>query len=107
MSNYIEDDDLDEDEIRATKELRKRGYGKKGMLKRLINIIHDEYREIEKNGINTDDKFQKMNVMLNMMKIIENYDELEPTLKKFFSDKHDREKFNNDNDKDDYDKFRI
>lgn len=38
-------------------------------------------------------KVEKMNTLYNLKKILDNYDELEGILKKFFNEKADKQKF--------------
>ena len=52
-----------------------------------------EIEYIMKNEKETKEKLNKMNTLFNLKKIIDNYDELEGTLKKFFEEKAEKEKF--------------
>ena len=53
----------------------------------LSNVLKTEGDYIMNNEQDTDTKINKMNKIFNLKKIIDNYDELEPVLKKYFDDK--------------------
>lgn len=60
---------------------------------KLGNVLKAEADYINKTEEDIQSRFIRMNEILNLMKIIENYDELEPVLKKYFQEKADRDRF--------------
>lgn len=65
----------------------------KGIYTKIDNVLKAESDYIMKHEENTKEKLNKMNTLFNLKKIIDNYDELEGTLKKFFEEKAEKEKF--------------
>ena len=60
---------------------------------RLTNVLKSEAKLIMESGEDVRAKLEKVDDIGNMLKIIDNYDELEPTLKKFFKEKNEKEKW--------------
>ena len=60
---------------------------------KLNNMLRAEARQTLEDKMETKEKIGKMNDIFNLKLIIDNYDELEPTLKKYFIEKHEKEKF--------------
>lgn len=60
---------------------------------KLKNVLKHEAKYIMTYEENTDLKLDKMNTIFNLEKIIENYDELEPLLTKFFINKAEKIKW--------------
>jgi hypothetical protein len=58
----------------------------------LSNTIKYEERNILKSDDPTECKIDRLSVLCCLEKVIDNYDELAPTLQKFFIDKAKREK---------------
>ena len=56
----------------------------KSLETKIKNVLKHEAKYIMTYEENTDLKLDKMNTIFNLEKIIENYDELEPLLTKFF-----------------------
>ena len=48
---------------------------------------------IEDTKVSDDTRIERMDTVINLQKIVNNYDELEPVLKKFFAEKARKEKF--------------
>lgn len=65
----------------------------KSIYTKIDNVLKAESEYIMKHENNTKEKFNKMNTLFNLKKIIDNYDELEGILKKFFEEKAEKEKF--------------
>ena len=53
----------------------------------LSNTLKHEAKHIMEHETNVDSKMEKMDIIFNMQKILDNYDELKPILAKFFDDK--------------------
>ena len=64
--------------------------------KRLFSNLEEEASYIMRSDAKISEKIERMNDVINLTKIIENYEELEPLLKKYFEDKAKKEKWNND-----------
>jgi hypothetical protein len=68
--------------------------GKKVAIERLKRLIEEQMAYVdENNSFSMYEKTEQMTVFFRMSKILENYDELEPTLKKFFKEKAEKERF--------------
>lgn len=65
----------------------------KNIYSKIDNVLKAESEYIMKHEKDTKEKLNKMNTLFNLKKIIDNYDELEGTLKKFFEEKAEKEKF--------------
>lgn len=59
----------------------------------LVNTLKSEAENLLQSDGEIHDKIKIMQDIDNMMKIIDNYDDLEPTLKRYFKEKHDKEKW--------------
>ena len=62
------------------------------LYEKFVNILENEGEEILRCENNIDLKFRKMNIIFNLKKILDNYDELEQVLVDFFKEKAQREK---------------
>ena len=60
---------------------------------KLNNVLKSEGQYIMKNEKNIMNKLKKMDIIFNMQKIVDNYDELEPILKDYFRKKAEKEKY--------------
>lgn len=60
---------------------------------RLEEALKEEATYIMRTDGKTLDKIDRMDEVINMQKILENYDELEPILKKFFDEKAKKDKW--------------
>ena len=60
---------------------------------KLDNVLKSKGDYILKNENDKNKKIDKMNTIFNMKKIIDNYDELEPVLIEFFSEKAEKSRF--------------
>ena len=68
--------------------------GKKVALERLKRLIAEQMAYVqENNSFSLYEKTEQMTVFFRINKILENYDELEPTLKKYFAEKAEKERF--------------
>ena len=61
--------------------------------KKLNNILRTEAQRTLENEKDRKVKLMKMNDIFNLKKILDNYDELEPILKKYFDEKAIKEKW--------------
>lgn len=60
---------------------------------KLMNSLKSEAKIIMNSGEDITTKIRRMNDIDNMFKIIQDYDELEPLLKKFYKEKSKKEKW--------------
>lgn len=60
---------------------------------KLDNVLKAECEYTMKNESNIKKKAEKMNVLFNIKKILDNYDELEPVLREFFDKKAQEQRF--------------
>lgn len=56
-------------------------------LKSLVECV------VEDVNVSHDIRLKRMDTIMNLYKVIKNYDELEPLLKQFFAEKSQKEKF--------------
>lgn len=61
---------------------------------KLSEILKQEAEGIMHSDNELIEKLKQMDDISNMMKVIDNFEELEPTLKKFFKEKAEKEKWN-------------
>jgi hypothetical protein len=61
--------------------------------KKLVTLLSNESHEIFHQDEKISEKIDRMDTILNMTKIIQNYDELKPVLEKFFREKIQDEKW--------------
>ena len=61
--------------------------------RKLLTFLQDESHKIFRQDEEISEKIDRMNTILNLTKITENYDELEPILNDYFSNKADKEKW--------------
>lgn len=64
----------------------------KMLYKKMDNILRTEAQRTMENEKDIKEKAEKMNDLFNLKKIIDNYDELEPVLRKFFIEKNKKER---------------
>jgi hypothetical protein len=60
---------------------------------KLTNVLKAEAMKVLESKEDDQERLSRMNDIDNMMKIIQNYDELEPVLQKYFAEKHNKEKW--------------
>lgn len=61
--------------------------------KKLNNILRTDAERTLENEKDINEKVERMNDLFNLKKILDNYDELEPVLKKYFDEKAIKEKW--------------
>lgn len=64
----------------------------KMLYKKLDNILRTDAQRTMENEKDIKEKAERMNDLFNLKKIIDNYDELEPVLRKFFIEKNKKER---------------
>ena len=60
---------------------------------KLNNVLKAEAEYIMENEKDLHTKVDKMDTLFNLKKILDNYDELEPILEKYFTEKSKKQKF--------------
>ena len=65
----------------------------KNIKKKLVTFLSNESHAIFHEDGEIVEKIDRMNTILRLTQIVENYDELEPVLQKFFREKADKEKY--------------
>ena len=60
---------------------------------KLGNVLKAEADYVGRTETDLTNKYVKLNDIFNLLKIIDNYDELEPVLKKYFQEKADKDRF--------------
>jgi hypothetical protein len=65
-----------------------------GLYKKLYDLLKDEADTTIRSNDELMNKVKKMNDITNIIKIIDNYDELEPVLQDFFKKRAEKEKWN-------------
>lgn len=66
--------------------------------KRISNLLKQEAENILRSDNELSDKASNINIIFNLQKILLNYDELEPTLKDFFTKKAQKDKWERGNE---------
>ena len=59
---------------------------------KLNNVLKAEANYTMKNEKNLHKKVEKMDTLFNLKKILDNYDELEPVLKRYFNERNSKER---------------
>jgi hypothetical protein len=65
-----------------------------GLYKKLYDLLKNEADTTIRSNDELMNKVKKMNDITNIIKIIDNYDELEPVLQDFFKKRAEKEKWN-------------
>ena len=56
-------------------------------------FLKEQCENVFENEEDINKKAEKMNVLFNFKKILDNYEELEPVLSKYFNEKAEKERF--------------
>lgn len=70
----------------------------KMLYKKMDNILRTEAQRTMENEKDQKEKIERINDIFNLKKIIDNYDELEPVLRKFFIEKNKKERLERQNE---------
>lgn len=65
----------------------------KDIKQRLMKELQSEADLVSKNEKDKNIKLKKLNDIFNILKILENFEELEPTIAKYFAEKAQRDKY--------------
>lgn len=65
----------------------------KNIKKKLVTFLSNESHDIFHEDGEIEEKIDRMNTIFRLTQIVENYDELEPALTKFFKEKFENEKW--------------
>lgn len=69
--------------------------GKKVAIERLSRILAEQMAYVRENtSFSKEEQLEQGTVFLRMFQILQNYDELEPVLIKYFAEKAEKEKWN-------------
>ena len=60
---------------------------------KLNNVLKAEIKSIKDSDAEPEDKLERIDTIINLKKILDSYDELEPVLKQFFADKAVKDKW--------------
>ena len=67
---------------------------KKVQLTRLRNVVKAEIKHITESDLHTaDEKLEQLDVLHNIYKILNNYNELKPVLQRYFAEKAEKNKW--------------
>lgn len=61
--------------------------------RKLSNVLKQEAEYILRSDNELSDKVDSMNIIFNLQKILDNYDDLEPVLRDFFEKKEQKDKW--------------
>lgn len=68
--------------------------GRQAVIMRLENILKGQMNYVQENGsYGIRERLEQIDVLVNMNKILQNYDELKPVLTEYFNKKHENEKW--------------
>lgn len=89
--------DLDDQELYVTKKakglLKKEKTPTQQVIDNVINYLNFECQETMAKEFDINSKYEKMNVLFNIKKYLDNYEDLEIILKDFFREKAQKDKW--------------
>lgn len=89
--------DLDDQELYVTKKakglLKKEKTPTQQVIDNVINYLNFECQETMAKDFDINSKYEKMNVLFNIKKYLDNYEDLEIILKDFFREKAQKDKW--------------
>lgn len=89
--------DLDDQELYVTKKakglLKKEKTPTQQVIDNVINYLNFECQETMAKDFDINSKYEKMNVLFNIKKYLDNYEDLEIILKDFFKEKAQKDKW--------------
>lgn len=89
--------DLDDQELYVTKKakglLKKEKTPTQQVIDNVINYLNFECQETMSKEFDINSKYEKMNVLFNIKKYLDNYEDLEIILKDFFKEKAQKDKW--------------
>lgn len=89
--------DLDDQELYITKKakglLKKEKTPTQQVIDNVINYLNFECQETMAKDFDINSKYEKMNVLFNIKKYLDNYEDLEIILKDFFKEKAQKDKW--------------
>lgn len=65
----------------------------KNIKKKLVTFLSNESHDIFHEDGEIEEKIDRMNTIFNLTQIVQNYDELQPVLEKFFREKAQNKKY--------------
>ena len=89
--------DLDDQELYVTKKakglLKKEKTSTQQVIDNVINYLNFECQETMSKDFDINSKYEKMNVLFNIKKYLDNYEDLEIILKDYFKEKAQKDKW--------------
>lgn len=89
--------DLDDQELYVTKKakglLKKEKTPTQQVIDNVINYLNFECQETMAKDFDINSKYEKMNVLFNIKKYLDNYEDLEMILKDYFKEKAQKDKW--------------
>lgn len=89
--------DLDDQELYVTKKakglLKKEKTPTQQVIENVINYLNFECQETMAKDFDINSKYEKMNVLFNIKKYLDNYEDLEIILKDYFKEKAQKDKW--------------
>ena len=89
--------DLDDQELYVTKKakglLKKEKTPTQQVIDNVINYLNFECQETMAKDFDINSKYEKMNVLFNIKKYLDNYEDLEIILKDYFKEKAQKDKW--------------
>ena len=89
--------DLDDQELYVTKKakglLKKEKTPTQQVIDNVINYLNFECQETMSKDFDINSKYEKMNVLFNIKKYLDNYEDLEIILKDYFKEKAQKDKW--------------
>ena len=95
LINYVKANINNSRENLYTKIKANKNFNIGNVLIKLENSIKAECGLLERDNLTQEQLVELADVLINLSMIIENYEELQPTIKKFFRDKQIKEKYDN------------
>lgn len=72
-----------------------KNFNEGSILLKLENVLNGECEGLERDNLTKEQLLERADLLINLGMVIENWDELQPTIKKFFRDKQQKEKYDN------------
>ena len=89
--------DLDDQELYVTKKakglLKKEKTPTQQVIDNVINYLNFECQETMSKDFDINSKYEKMNILFNIKKYLDNYEDLEIILKDYFKEKAQKDKW--------------
>lgn len=95
LINYVKVNISNSRENLYTKIKANKNFNKGNILIKLENSLKAESNSLESDTLTKEQLLEKADTLMNLAQVIENWDELQPTIKEFFKEKQQKKKYDN------------